>query len=1016
MLKPLIWKQTFTFLLFILAYQNNSSGQENKYDLNTLSFENGIPAFISSSVGNLEISNDHYSEGKHGLKWEYSPDDTLVIRKKIGYQPQVCETHKTILDSTYCLLGLPTGFIFPIYNEKRSSGHLEIQFGRGKQTDCTVKVLLDFTGWRKIKIIYDRGHLTGQPHVDMNQVNVIARSKSRGTLYLDNWITSQKMDPRHDVLLDPILPSVKFHPQRRGSGNRINYTTHLNRPWFPIEESVKTEDIQAFKTIENRLIKLEWNSFDVGKSVFFARHFEKLKKEYEEFEIVRTEHSINGLHLDNGTLRKKYCTLAKNIGIAYQSTIDSTYKEFLGSMLTDMIDHGIDSDVRLNWYHGRGFADACFLARDLLTSSRRAHVIDFLRRKYDFNMIYNEDNPSGIHGGREISSDHLYTNYVGMLICVLMMRDTPEKVRDMNHMVSFYSNIAFNYAPGIADTFKPDGSHYHHANAALSGYGNYTMSTVSKFIRLLSQTSFRIYEDAHLRMKKNLMIRRFYRSRNHLPWAYAHNSIRPNDKVNPNEFLHLSLAGSPDGKESIDEELGAAYLRIMKGKELPKEASPIRDLDILAESDPEGHHTLSYYAKGIHRRDNWFVTIGAFSKYIYQTESWHWKRGNIVTNQFLNWGMMEIIYPDKQEYSFINNGWDLDGWDWTRFPGTTAIHAPIDRIKTLPLKNGDDEDEHLRSDQPFVGGLDLSDGNGVFTSIIRGHDKYKLESFYATKSWVFFDNLIVCIGSGITNDLSDYNTETTLIQNSKKHNSSEGYYQQMKESNRNKGIWMIDGRSTGYYIPANQQVYMNNGLQKSRDMTDQKDTKGLFETVWIDHGKSPLNASYEYAALINTSKEEMKQFHRDMEKSNQPPYEVVQQDQDGHIVKSGNHTAYIMFNQNHEINFDQINGVSHSSILMTKEDGNQLQLAVSDPDLRFYEGYGPDVDLSLKRHETSAYGHHWFNNESIPSTIKVFLKGYWEIKDNLIGTGKIIQKANDVTVIEFKCQHGLTSEVLLRKQ
>lgn len=640
--------------------------------------------------------------------------------------------------------------------------------------------------------------------------------------------------------------------------------------------------------------------------------------------------------------------------------------------------------------------------------------------------MYDEDTNLGIHGGKGINSDFLYTNLISKLIFVLFMDNSPEKVRDMRHMVSFHNNVALQYSQGVSDGFKPDGSHFHHVNAYLERYGYYTMPVVCEFVRLLARTEFRLNEEAHERMRQNVRVRCFYKSQHYFPWAYAHNMVRPVQKAEVNEVLHLAFAGTPDGKEEIDREMAALYLLFKKGDKLPVSAQQFIGAGISPAPIPQGHKTLSYYAKGLHRKNDWFITVGAFSKYIYQTENWRNRadgRGDIKTNKFVNWGQTEIIYPDKPGLRFINNGWDLDGWDWTRFPGTTTIKAPLDRFRTQVHKNGDDEDEHLRSDQGFVGGLDFSDGNGIFVAKIRGHHKYKLDSFYATKTYFFFEDLMVCLGSDITNELPDYKTQTTLMQNALKDEPfklyinetkplKDGYFEKAFE---NDSIWMVDSREVGYYLPKGQRLGISYTNQTSRDDHDIKDTEGEFETAWLDHGNAPEDGKYEYAVKVKTTAKKMKAFSEKMNSQDDQVYKVLQADKNAHIVEypQSNTKAYVLFKKNYNLNSGVLKGVTHSSLVMTKESEASLNLAVCDPDLRFYEGHSADVDLNLVRHEVPSYSHYWYNHESIPSTIKVFLHGNWKIDEIQNRNGKVIQVANGITVVEFHCQHGLTSEIIL---
>ena len=90
--------------------------------------------------------------------------------------------------------------------------------------------------------------------------------------------------------------------------------------------------------------------------------------------------------------------------------------------------------------------------------------------------------------------------------------------------------------------------------------------------------------------------------------------------------------------------------------------------------------------------------------------------------------------------------------------------------------------------------------------------------------------------------------------------------------------WFLDVQQTGYYLPAGQKVTVARRHQKSREYQDLGDTEGDFLTAWIDHGKAPAAASYEYMLVVRATPEAMQRLGR------QPPYRVIQRDQAAHIV------------------------------------------------------------------------------------------------------------------------------------
>ncbi|MEG0502502.1 MAG: chondroitinase family polysaccharide lyase, partial [Cellulosilyticaceae bacterium] len=73
-------------------------------------------------------------------------------------------------------------------------------------------------------------------------------------------------------------------------------------------------------------------------------------------------------------------------------------------------------------------------------------------------------------------------------------------------------------------------------------------------------------------------------------------------------FKYMALAGSPDGAKEIDEDVAAAYLRLVD-----KETDPLviqfKELGIEKEQAPTGNWAMNYAALGLHRRDEWLVGV-----------------------------------------------------------------------------------------------------------------------------------------------------------------------------------------------------------------------------------------------------------------------------------------------------------------------------------------------------------------------------------------------------------------------
>ena len=72
------------FIIALLAIHTNA--QVVKHE-RLLSFEDAqVPSFISSVNSKLDVSNEHYKDGLHCLKWSFEPNGVLSIRKDILFE------------------------------------------------------------------------------------------------------------------------------------------------------------------------------------------------------------------------------------------------------------------------------------------------------------------------------------------------------------------------------------------------------------------------------------------------------------------------------------------------------------------------------------------------------------------------------------------------------------------------------------------------------------------------------------------------------------------------------------------------------------------------------------------------------------------------------------------------------------------------------------------------------------------------------------------------------------------
>ncbi|MCT4599041.1 MAG: polysaccharide lyase beta-sandwich domain-containing protein, partial [Vallitalea sp.] len=274
------------------------------------------------------------------------------------------------------------------------------------------------------------------------------------------------------------------------------------------------------------------------------------------------------------------------------------------------------------------------------------------------------------------------------------------------------------------------------------------------------------------------------------------------------------------------------------------------------------------------------------------------------------------------------------------------------------------------------------------------------------KSVFFFDDVIVRLGSDIRCDDKNNPIQTTLFQNNLNGDKSMPMY--INSDNKitdfpykctdDNITWIIDPYNNGYYIPNSSELNIYRDTQHSRDGGNKIDTSGEYATAYLDHGKAPKSASYEYAIKVQTTPQEMAHF------SKNPTYKVLQQDSIAHIVKNNisNAVGYAIFDADKYSGKDFILSADTPVLAMVKEnDAKNVSLYLSDPDLRL--PYIEDLD-------------ELNSGEERPSTMKVAtikINGEWEIDGASEGV-KIVKSKDGKTTLAFDCIDGLTISVNLK--
>lgn len=785
-------------------------------------------------------------------------------------------------------------------------------------------------------------------------------------------------------------------------------------------------------------------------SKFTDKELDGIRKKYDTYKITYKNGKVTGLPIFMvrqaeayermipdwnkdmftrlGMEMNEYFNLMKRIAIAYNNALDTGVRDELKRKFLAMYDHITDQGVAYGscWgnihhygYSMRGLFVSYFLMKDVL---REAGKLKDAERTLNWYAITNEVYPKPTENGIDI--DTFNTKLQGRIASILIMENSPEKLQYLRSF-SRWLDYGCRPAPGLAGSFKTDGACFHHRNN-YPAYAVGGLDGATSMIYLLSGTEFKLSELAHETVKNVLLTMRFYC--NLKQWPLSMSGRHPNGKgeLVPIQYATMAVAGTPDGKQAYDADMAAAYLRLAAYTGMPDKDAPdylpkasarqeLKMKELLEaqgfrpEPDPQGNLALGYGCVSVQRRDNWMAVVRGHSRYLWAAE--HYLPANFY-GRYLAHGSMQILTGKPGEMvTFTTSGWQENGFDWNRIPGVTSIHLPFEqlRAKVLNVDTFSGMEEMLYSDEAFAGGLSQARLNGNFGMKLHEHDKYN-GSHRARKSFHFFGDMIVCLGTDIENTNSEFPTETTVFQLAAVTPEARQYWNACKGG----GQTYIDPNGVGYYLSKHSMAdakYERNFPQVTVGERSAKPTSGDWVSLTLQHGKAPAGASYEYAVLPHTDAASLKTFAKT------PAYRVLQQDRNAHIVHSltDNITSYVLFETPRSLPADGLlQKADTSCLVMVRENNGKLLLTVSQPDLALYRGPSDEAfDKDGKRIERSIYSRPWIDNDSGEIPVTVTLKGLWQVAETPYC--KLVSADKKQTVLRFTCKDAASFDVELRK-
>ncbi len=1008
--------------------------------------------------GHLEQSSSHSKQGAYSLHWQWKKGDELTIEQLQGLDQasnDYAGGQPEIFEPAFYKKGLYGGMKMWVYQEEAQAGQLIFQVGSDLQAarhnpKYRFAINLNFTGWRAVWVQFNEDALVGDYTGKDDMHSIVAtpsKDAGNGSIYLD-----------HFHLLEFI--SYKRHSDLIFTNHKREVRTdsyEILTPYIKYQQAATTAPLPAsatadFQTIEKRLEYLilggddkSWKSHSSGLTQELNGKIKKAKSTFDKLNLKTEGNRITGIPLfscrdEHGTADGQHFQAVMEailfpLAMDYRRSGTTTSRDQLLQMYGYLTDQGwaagsalgtVDHIIRVN-----GFATSLFLMRQQLSKEALAQQQECLAWHTRIGNILDGDHSMGEN------TDMVRGGALAKLIAILLLPDGAHKAGMLTEFKAYMDYVA-SFAPGYSDTVKPDYSIFHHRGTYLNAYGVSAINTMAMIHWLLNDTPYAMSDEADRNLKNTL--KRQYEIAHgvdlHLGvggrFPYKNSAI---DRFMLPAYAYMSL------KDQVveDHEMGAIYNYLyrlcpaqhIKGILFPAltYSGSFGTLNLMvnlhqqmgdsALAPADGNYSLPYSSLSVHRRDNWLATVKGYDQYVWDYETGHQGENNL--GRYLSHGAM-FLFKSNPASGMQGAGMEPNsGFHWAYLPGATTKALPIEKVyyQNQPTEKYTEGFHRSFTESTFARGLSAQGQNGLFAMELRDDVQPAPEqvlfdpSFRARKSYFFFGDEIVCLGSNITNKDTIYPTITTLFQTNIGDAGLKGQSSYLNgavigpEIPFNKtlqGAVLTDAQGIQYVIPASCTVR----LEQSEQASLQKETNGTYSPLttphvkaWVDHGTHPQGLKYTYLVLMNAPVETA------LKRQQSPGYEVLQQDSLAHIVKHSqlNATGYAIFDASPAIAKGLVSKVDTPMLLYVKEEGLNAVLTVANPDLK----------LAKWNHNMSVMPGEIVHDWAQGSIVSITLEGHWKPAGYVY---ELLSSAytEGQTTLQLYCKDGKSIDVPLRKK
>lgn len=960
-------------ILLLLTMSSLSFGATYRLNVKYIGIDGKkVPTEWEAFNSRIKMDKSRYKLGSRSLQWKYQDSNAKLIY-----------TNPKII--TQALQQFKGGMMAWVYNNQPQADSIKIEFLYKNESKFHFYYHLNFKGWRACWIRFKEDMQGDKSTNELDKMVIHSPSnKKEGTLWFDRIsFPNQRIHDR--TTPDQQLPWINPKMNENHWAALYHWESTYKKD-ITLDHELSYEQSEELIQIYHHILK-----FCKGKKPT-ATQLQKAVETMELWGIKKSKDSYTGtpfVSFDESSKDEiiiiKAGKILSTFANDYYYTKNRASAQYFELLLSYLMDQGLayGSGIGTNHHYGYQFTEypkSIFLMSEYLTKQGKiGEVSKMLRYWTGLQEMRIKPEVGTLQG----VVDSWNTTITPRIIAAGTIKDLKERYIAYK-MIARWMDQSLLITPGTIGGIKEDGTLFHHGGHypayAVGGLGG-----INEYLELMGNTEFSLNNQSLKNV--GLVLDHLFRATSKNSWGFGISGRHPlKGNINNstlNLYGQLALLNNPyNPSEKHWEKMGSFYLTLVeKNTKLKKK---IIELGIKPyQFDNKVFYSYNHNALATVKQQNWQATIKGYNKNVWGSEIY---RKDNRYGRYQSYGTVQIM-SDSQH----NCGYRENGWDWNRYPGSTNIHLPLDKLNS-PYK----ETLMERSPEKFAGSANLNNEIGVFGIILQERDRPNFTpSFRAMKSVFYFNSMLLCLGNNIQNNNKEFETETTIFQLKTKEKVKNTANKALENGKLQNIHWVKDAYNNGYIFPNETNLFFENKEQTSKHNKTDKWTKGEFSSLVIKHGFAPKNKSYEYLIVPQTNEDSLDKLSKEI-RNNQSPYKIIANDSIASVINIIKEYTYMYaFYHQGKIKEGPIESASKETLVIFKE-GNQLaQLVVTDPAL----------NLPSKNNIT--------NSDALKTQKNVTIKGKWEVKEDTQNVVAKCSTKNNKTTITVNCYKGRNNTIQL---